>query len=361
VGGCSSVRGSLTNRGLAWALLRAVLVAFALLLAYRFLAAVATTMLLLATGLLLAVALSAPVEALHRRKVPRPVSVAVIFLMGVALLCAAGYLLFPVLAKQASQLSSALPTSLSQLVERASEVARDLGINVGGGGGGISPSTLARGAQRVLGGAVGLLGGLASFFAALIILLFVPLYLAAMPGPVVGWVVRLFPPGKREETRELLCQARTRLLHWLGGQLFSMAVIGTLSTAALYLIGVPGALFLGIFTGLVCFIPLVGPVVSALPPLVLAFAGSPIDALWVLLAYVAIQQVESNLLTPLVMRQAVSLHPAIVIATVTVAGTAFGILGTLLAVPAMVVVGVLVDEVWFRRLEEPGGRSEQTG
>ena len=61
---------------------------------------------------------------------------------------------------------------------------------------------------------------------------------------------------------------------------------------------------------------------------------------------------QSNLLTPLVMQKAASLHPAIVIAAVTVAGTAFGILGTLLAVPAMVVIGVLVDELWFRRLEE---------
>ncbi len=75
-----------------------------------------------------------------------------------------------------------------------------------------------------------------------------------------------------------------------------MTVIGVLSTAALYIIGVPGALFLVIFTGLVCFVPLIGPVVSAVPPLVLDFAGNPIDALWVLLAYIAIQQVESNLL-----------------------------------------------------------------
>jgi ABC-2 type transport system ATP-binding protein len=86
-----------------------------------------------------------------------------------------------------------------------------------------------------------------------------------------------------------------------------MTVLGVLPTAALYRIGDPGALFLGIFTGLVCFVPPVGPVVSAVPPLVLAFAGNPIDALWVLLANVAIQQVEGNLLTPLVMNKAASL------------------------------------------------------
>ncbi len=138
-----------------------------------------------------------------------------------------------------------------------------------------------------------------------------------------------------------------------------MTVLGVLSTVALYLIGVPGALFLGIFTGLVCFIPLVGPVVSAVPQLVLACAGNPIDALWVLLAYVAIQQVEGNLLTPLVMNKDASLHPAVVIASVTIAGTAFGILDTLLAAPAMVVAGAMVDQLWSRRLEESEGNPER--
>ena len=90
----------------------------------------------------------------------------------------------------------------------------------------------------------------------------------------------------------------------------------------------------------------------------MAFAGNPLDALWVVLAYVAIQQVESNLLTPLVMAQAVSLHPVVVIASVTVAGAAFGVLGALLAVPVAVVVGVLVEELWFRRLEGGSEASE---
>ena len=124
-----------------------------------------------------------------------------------------------------------------------------------------------------------------------------------------------------------------------------MLVVGVLSTIALYVIGIPGALFLGIFSGLVAFVPIIGSVAGAVPPLVLAFAGNPLDALWVLLAYVAIQQIESNLLTPLVMQRAVSLHPVVVIASVTVAGAAFGVLGALLAVPASVVAGVLVDEL----------------
>lgn len=94
---------------------------------------------------------------------------------------------------------------------------------------------------------------------------------------------------------------------------------------------------------------------GAVPPLILAFAGNPWDVLWVFLAYVAIQQVESNLLTPLVMRKAVSLHPVVVVASVTVAGAAFGVLGALLAVPVAVVGGILMRRLWFERLEGSSG------
>ncbi len=332
-------------------MLRAVLVAFALLLTYRFLATVAATVLLLATGVLLAVALSAPVEALHRRKVPRPVAVALIVAGILASLGLGGYLLYPTLAQQSLQLASSLPDALFYLVERTREFAHSLGIKVGGGAG-ISPSTLASVGRKILGGALGLFSGLAAFLTGLIVVLFVPLYLAALPGPVVGWVVRLFPPDERGKTRDLLSEAHASLISWLGGRLISMIIVGALSTVALYVIGVPGALFLGIFSGLVSFVPLLGAIAGAIPPLLLAFAGDPLDALWVLLAYVAIQQVESNLLTPLVMHRTTSLHPAVVIAAVTVMGAAFGVLGALLAVPASVVAGVLVEELWFERLEK---------
>ncbi len=266
-----------------------------------------------------------------------------------------GYLLLPTLTEQTAQLASSLPEALSRLVERAREVARNLGIRIGGSGG-ISPQALTSIGRRLLGGLLGLFGGLASFLTGLVVVLFVPLYLAALPEPVVGWVTRLFPPDHRDRTWEVLAEARTSLLGWLGGRLFSMVVVGALSTAALYVIGVPGALLLGIFSGLVAFVPLIGVLAGAIPPLLLALIGNPVDALWVLLAYVVIQQVESNLLTPLVMRKAVSLHPVVVIASVTVTGAAFGILGALLAVPGSVVIGVLVEELWFRRLEsEPPG------
>lgn len=175
------VSSTITNRGL----LRAVLLAFALLLAYRFLAEVATTALLLATGLLLAVAISAPVEALHRREVPRPVSVAIIVLGAAVLLDLSGYLLLPVLVDQATDLVFAIANALSQLVERARDFAHSLGIRVGGGEG-ISPQTLAGVTRRILGGALGVFTGLISLLFGLIVVLFVPSTWRRCPSPSWG-------------------------------------------------------------------------------------------------------------------------------------------------------------------------------
>jgi predicted PurR-regulated permease PerM len=347
MGRTRGISAAFLDRGL----LRAVLLAFALFLAYRFLAQVATMVLLLAAALLLAVILSAPVEALHRRNVSRALAAALIVLCTLAVLGLSGYLLLPTLTRQAAQLASDLPDALTQLIERVRELARGYGFQVGGGGG-FSASTFSNVAGQALGGALGLFGGLASLFTAVLILTIVPIYLAAQPEPAVGWFIRFFPPDRRDRVREVLSKVRSGLLLWLKGRIADMAIVGILSTVALYLIGVPGALFLGILTGLLAFVPLVGSIVSAIPPLLLAFVVGPTTVLWVLVAYVAIQQIEGNLVEPLIMQKTASLHPAAVVTVVTVLGAAFGVLGSILAVPSAIVAAILVKELWFRRLEE---------
>ncbi len=331
------------------------MVAFALLLAYRFLAGIATVVLVLLVGALLAVALSGPVEWLHRRKVPRPVASFSVVVGVLAALFLVGYLLLPVLAEQASQLVFTLPGTLGQIGEFFERSANRIGLPVGGGGEGPSLSTLVGWGRQLLGGVLGLFGDLVSFVFGLIVAIFLPVYLAASPEPVVGWALRFFPPAFRPRVREVLSKTRSSLLNWLKGRLLSMAVIGILWTGALYVMSIPGALFLGIFAGLLGFVPYVGAILSVVPPLLLALAGDPIDALWVLVVYVLIQLLESYLLAPLIEGRTTSLHPVVVIVVVTLAGSAFGFLGVFLAVPVAVVAKVLIEELWFRRLEEGPG------
>ncbi len=346
------MNGPVTNRGLLRAALALTLALFGLFLVWRFLAGIATAVLILLVGLLLAVALSGPVEALHRRKVPRVVASVSIVLGVLALAALGGYLFVPVMIEQIWQLVVTLPFAFSRIGEWFQQLAYSIGLPMLGDGSGPSLSTLISWGRRLLGGALGLFGGLTTLAFGLVVAVFVPLYLTANPEPVVAWTVRLLPPAQRPRAWDVLSKARRGLLNWLKGRLLSMAIVGVLWTGALYLIGIPGALFLGILAGLLEFVPYVGPVVSAIPPLLLALAGDPLDALWVLLSYLVIQQVEGYLLTPLIEGRVASLHPAIVIVAVTVAGAAFGFLGVLLAVPSVVVAKVLVEELWFRRLEE---------
>jgi predicted PurR-regulated permease PerM len=120
------------------------------------------------------------------------------------------------------------------------------------------------------------------------------------------------------------------------------------------LIGVPFALLLGIFSGLISFIPFIGPLISVIPPVLLALLGTPVDALWVVLAYAIIQTIESYLIQPLIMSRAVSLHPAVVMFALLIMGTLFGFVGVLLAVPLVAVVGVLLRELWIERMDALG-------
>lgn len=343
----------LANGGLSRALLRVALTIFALFLAYRFLTAVATVALSLAAGLLLAVALSGPVEALRRRKVPRSLALALMLLGALLLLLLAlgGLVLLPTLSGEISRFTSTIPGALSDFTARVEGLAKRLGVPFPEDT--LSLSSVRGTARQVFGGAVGVFGPAVSALGSLVVVAFLTLYLVVNPDPAVRWVVRLFPPGHRPRARGVLSALRSGLLDWLKGQLASMVVIGSLWSVALLLLGVPGALLLGLFAALAAFVPYLGPLIALVPAFLLAFAAGPLTALLVVVVYLAIQTAESYLITPLIMERAASVHPAAVIAAVAVLGAAFGALGALLAVPATVAGGILVEELWFRRLE-PG-------
>lgn len=338
--------------GLRKVLFQVLILVFGLLLTWRFLTEIATLVLVLATGILLAVILSGPVEMLRRHKVPRTVSSISILVVLALVLVLGGWLLMPVLQREITSLIFTLPSALSYVDVQVRNLANSLGLESSLDLSSLSPSNMGR---RLLGGVLGLFSTLASALLGVVIIVFLSLYLASAPEPIVRWIARLFPAERRHRVEEVLSDIRSHLLDWLKGRLMSMAIVGGLSIASLYVIGVPGALSLGIFAGLVSFVPYIGPIVSVVPPALLALAGTPVDALWVLVAYFGIQQIESYLITPVIMEEVASVHPAVVVASVAAFGTAFGVLGAILALPAILAAGVLVEELWFRRMEGKSG------
>lgn len=190
--------------------------------------------------------------------------------------------------------------------------------------------------------------GLMTFLADVVVVVFAGIYLAASPDLYRRGLVLLVPPSGHDRAREVLDATGEALWKWLIGQLISMALVGILTYAALLTLGIPAALALAVVAALLEFIPLIGPILAALPAILIGFAVGPETALWVAGAYLLIQQVEGNLIQPLVQKRVVSLPPVITIAAVVAAGTLFGVIGMFLAAPLAVVTLVLVNFLYVR-------------
>lgn len=186
-------------------------------------------------------------------------------------------------------------------------------------------------------------GAVANFF----IVLLVAVYLASEPQTYVNGFVKLFPIERRGRVREILCETGDTLGWWLIGKFGSMLTIGVLTWIGLYILGVPLSLTLGLIAGLLSFIPNFGPILSAIPAILLAFIESPIRALYVLILYIVVQIIESNLITPLIERRTVELPPALTIVFQLGLGVLVGALGLILATPLLAVIMVLVQMVYI--------------
>jgi predicted PurR-regulated permease PerM len=330
--------------------------AFGLLVAAYFFSQVREVVLTLLLVLLFSIIISGPVDFLVRKGLGR--GWATLIVMGsLALVLALVISVFaPIVTNQAQQLAQDLPMLLSDAQARIEGLLGAFGLSIGSG---LDP-------QQLLDSARGFLsGGTASMFLSVgasvanvlslgLVILVSTIFTVASPAPLVNGFVALFPAGRRERTRGVLSKMYSAVQGWFLGQLVDMVLVGFLSTIALFVIGVPFALLLGILTGLLCFVPFLGPVLSVIPPVLLALASDPVSALWVILAYLTIQVLESNLIQPVVMSRAVSLHPVAIVFSILIMGNLFQAVGVLLAVPLAAALYVLVRELWVKRMDERG-------
>jgi predicted PurR-regulated permease PerM len=185
-----------------------------------------------------------------------------------------------------------------------------------------------------------------SGFADLLVVIFAGIYLATQPNFYRIGAIKLVPPTRRKIAAEAMLESERALRLWLKGQALAMVVVGLLTGLGLWALGMPSAFALGLLAGLLEFIPFAGPIIAAVPAILIALAVSPELALWVTLLYVAIQQFEGNLLTPLVQQYAVDLPGAVLLFSLIGFGTLFGTLGVILAAPLAVVMMVLVKRLY---------------
>jgi predicted PurR-regulated permease PerM len=188
----------------------------------------------------------------------------------------------------------------------------------------------------------------------LLLIVFVGIYLAADPGLYRDGALRLLPPSRRPQVGQALDRSGKALHQWLIAQLIVMVAVGVMTGGGLALLGVPLSLSLGLLAGLLEFVPVIGPIVSAVPGLLLAFTQGPQTAVYALILYVAVQQIESYVLTPLIQRWAVELPPVVALLSIVAGGLLFGVLGVIFATPMAVVVMTLVKHLYVEDTLEAG-------
>jgi len=188
------------------------------------------------------------------------------------------------------------------------------------------------------------------------------IYLALHPGVYREWLIALFPPVHRDLVRDVLADLGTQLRSWIVGQLFAMFTLAFLTAIGLYVLKVPYWLTFGIFTGAVAIVPFFGTLVSTVLPALFVLGGpgfygfSPgVHALFVILLGTVIHLIESNVVIPLIIANRVHLPPVLTIMSVLVVGKLMGAAGLLVAVPALVVLMVVVRRILVNRIYEGQG------
>ncbi len=154
-----------------------------------------------------------------------------------------------------------------------------------------------------------------------------------------------FSFGKQVKAQRIMAKIEEKLGGWLRGQIMLSFIIGAAAYILLSILNVPYALPLAVLAGIMEVVPVIGPIVSAIPAILIAYISYPLSAAWVALGFFIIQQLENHLIVPQVMKYSVGLNPLVVILGVAIGGRLLGISGALLAVPITVVVQIIIEEV----------------
>ena len=317
--------------------MRAVLLAAGLFLIWH----TASALLLVFAAALLAVVL----HALARRvanltRIPYQPSLALVIILIVVAIPTGFALIGVQVQDDFAYLANELPKALNEQMDR-------LGIDLQS----IDVPNMLLGQN----GWAGLLGGLANYTSAALsivtstaLVVFIGIFLAVQPESYRRIIIRLFPKHWSKTTVSVLDNIGDALEQWMLGQLLLMVFIGVVTTVGLMIIGVPSALGLGVLAGLLEIVPFAGPIVAAVPAVLIALTTGYDVAAWTLLLYVGVQQIESNVIIPIVQRRIVSLAPALGLLSVMAFGIWLGPLGVMLSAPLAVCAQVLVTQLYSR-------------
>ena len=314
-----------------------------------------TLLITLVVTLIIAIPLAIMADAFEKRGLPRALGALLALMIGLAAFAGVLALIIPAFVEQGQRFIDAIPATFDTIRLRISdatgteenEVGRRIQEYVQGYAN--EPIRLVGPAAQVGLGVVGLLG-------TFVVVLLTAFYIALRPRPLVAGLLSMFPQRRRVEVERVLLDVRTAWMGWLRGVGIDIVVTGTLLYIGLLIIDLDFALVFAVLGGLFVLIPYFGAVAGGIPPVIFALADSPGKAAIVFGIYLVVQQIEGNVIIPMVMSRQVSLHPAVIVVGVVVVGRVIGFVGLLVAVPLISATTILIKAIWVDPLAREDDR-----
>jgi predicted PurR-regulated permease PerM len=339
--------------------LRVTAIVLGVIIALQFLWIARSIFIVTFLGILLGLTMERAVDSLEKLRIPRGAGAAITLAALLGVLIGIFTLIGPSIREQSRELTRELPKAMLEVEGWVNQtpmktlVAPDSQQKQGG---------LTDRVSRELRDATKFLFPIvSSFFGAaggIVIVLFIAMYVAAAPGLYRDGIVHLVPHKHRHRAKELLDTLRDTLRQWLLARLIAMVLIGLITGAGLAALGVKGAAALGVLAGLLEFVPFFGPIASAVPAIGVALVDSPQKALYVIVLYLIIQQLEGNVITPLLLKRRLDIPPVLTVVSVAALGIVFGVLGMLIAEPLLAAVLVTTKMLY---VEDVVGDEVQIG
>lgn len=300
-------------------------------------------------AILLAIALRGGAQVLNRRLgLPFKPGVLLTALIAAAIFAGLFTAAGPAVSQQFNELLKSLPAAWRQVSDwlEGSSIGQFIERRIDSSSGGGQSSGSSGGIPSIFGYLTGTITTVFGGLANLVLMLTMAIFLALDAPGYRGGFLRLIPLFYRERAAGILDECGTALARWMGGQALDMLVVALLTGLGLWLLGVPLAMVLGLIAGLTNIIPVIGPFMSGIPAVMFALTQGVDQAAYVTLLFVVIQQIEGNVLMPMIQKYAAHLPPVLTVLAIVAFGSLFGLFGIILATPLLLVSIILVQRLY---------------
>jgi len=286
---------------------------------------------ILGVALLIATAVEQSVKRLVKRRVRRGFAVYLVYILLIIIVAGIFTIGVPPLVKEVRKLIANLPTIAQSLS----------GLEAFG----FSPQDILPQVTKVTSNIISISYSIFSNVAVLITVFFLSLYMSLDWENIKARLLSLFKSELRDEIEETIFEIEVSISQWIKGQAFLMLVVGVASFAGFSAIGIEYALALAVIAGLLEMIPMIGPVITTILASAITFTQSPIKGIMVVVLCILIQQLENNILVPRIMQKVSGFSPLVILISVITFTNFFGLVGTLVAVPCVMVGYVIVKRI----------------